>query len=250
MGSDTILDEIAAYARVRVAEAKETGFPFEAALSAPGLSFICEVKKASPSKGVIAEDFPYLDIAAAYERAGASAISVLTEPKWFCGAAEYLREIAAAVQVPVLRKDFIVDEYQIYEAKALGAAAVLLIVSILTDAELLRFRERCDALGLSALVEAHDEAEVARAISAGARVVGVNNRDLRTFGVDPENSTRLRSRVPEGVLFVAESGVLGPGDIRALMPAKPDAVLVGEAMMRAGDKGAFLSLLREASDAA
>ncbi|MDR1816566.1 MAG: indole-3-glycerol phosphate synthase TrpC, partial [Clostridiales Family XIII bacterium] len=192
-------------------------------------------------------DFPYLEIAKAYEAAGAAAISVLTEPKWFLGSAAYLREIAAAVDVPVLRKDFVVDAYQIYEAKALGASAVLLIVSILTDAELLAFRELCDGLGLSALVEAHDEDEVARALVCGARVVGVNNRDLKTFGVDPANSLRLRARVPEGVLFVAESGVAGPDDIRALAPAHPDAVLIGEAMMRAADKAAFLGSLKDAT---
>jgi indole-3-glycerol phosphate synthase len=264
----TILDEIAAYTRGRVAEVKAAarseggsggfgavadgpgrrgGFPFERALAAGGLSFICEVKKASPSRGVISADFPYVEIARSYEAAGAAAISVLTEPRWFCGSAEHLREIAASVDVPVLRKDFIVDEYQIREAARIGAAAVLLIVSILTDGELANFLALADGLGMSALVEAHDEREIDRAVAAGARVIGVNNRDLRTFDVDTANSLRLRARVPRGVLFVSESGVAGPDDIRALADARPDAVLIGEAMMRAQDKAAFLRALREAA---
>ncbi|MDR1217873.1 MAG: indole-3-glycerol phosphate synthase TrpC [Oscillospiraceae bacterium] len=257
----TILDEIASYTRERVAAEKAAarellppgavcaarGFPFERALSSEGLSFICEVKKASPSKGVIAENFPYEEIAKSYETAGASAISVLTEPRWFLGSAEHLRIVAGAVDIPVLRKDFVVDEYQIREAASLGAAAILLIVAILNDSELSDFLGLADVLGLSALVEAHDECETDRALKAGARIIGVNNRDLRTFNVDPANSLRLRARVPEGVLFVAESGVAGPDDIRALVPACPDAVLVGEAMMRAEDKAAFLKALKGAS---
>jgi indole-3-glycerol phosphate synthase len=223
------------------------GFPFECAIAAEGLSFICEVKKASPSKGIIAEDFPYLEIAKHYEAAGASAISVLTEPRWFRGSAEHLRDIAAAVDIPVLRKDFIVDAWQIMEAARLGASAVLLIVAILADDELRDFIRLADELGMSALVEAHDEPEIDRAVAAGARVIGVNNRDLRTFGVDTSNSLRLRERVPRGVLFVSESGIAGPDDIRTLACARPDAVLVGEAMMRAEDKAAFLRSLQEAS---
>jgi indole-3-glycerol phosphate synthase len=257
----TILDEIAAYTRERVAGEKAAarglpppgavcaarGFPFERALSSEGLSFICEVKKASPSRGVIAEDFPYREIAKSYEAAGAAALSVLTEPRWFLGSAGHLRAVADAVDIPVLRKDFVVDEYQIREAASLGASAVLLIVAILSDSELPDFLGLADELGLSALVEVHDERETERALKAGARVIGVNNRDLRTFKVDPSNSLRLRSRVPEIILFVAESGVAGPDDIRALAPARPDAALIGEAMMRAEDKAAFLKSLKEAS---
>lgn len=259
----TILDEIAAYTKERVqrertytplevikrALAETTApieFPFERALEAPGLSFICEVKKASPSKGIISEDFPYLEIAKAYEEAGASAFSVLTEPKWFQGSATVLLDIAESASIPILRKDFTVDEYQIYEAKAIGASAVLLICSILTDAQLAEYLELADSLGLSALVEAHDEAEVKRALSAGARIIGVNNRDLKTFDVDTGNSARLRDSVPGGILFVSESGISGPDDVKALSGIRPDAVLVGEAMMRTEDKTAFLKELRTA----
>ncbi|MDR2163649.1 MAG: indole-3-glycerol phosphate synthase TrpC [Clostridiales Family XIII bacterium] len=262
-----ILDEIAEYTRRRVTMEKAAapdeaevvvghggahgeragGLSFERAIAADGLSFICEVKKASPSKGIIAEDFPYREIAKSYEAAGAAAISVLTEPRWFHGSARHLRDIAAAVDIPVLRKDFIVDAWQIDEAARLGASAVLLIVAILADDELRGFIQMADGLGMSALVEAHDEQEIDRAVIAGARIIGVNNRDLRTFGINTTNSLRLRSLVPEEVLFVSESGIKGPDDIRALAGARTDAVLVGEAMMRAEDKAAFIRLLREAS---
>ncbi|MBR6100894.1 MAG: indole-3-glycerol phosphate synthase TrpC [Ruminococcus sp.] len=256
----TILDKLAAHAAERVAEAKKTvslaavreqaealprgSFAFEKALSGEGLSFICECKKASPSKGIIAEDFPYLDIAKQYEAAGAECISVLTEPKWFLGSSEYLREIAAAVKIPCIRKDFTVDEYMIYEARLLGASAVLLICSILSDAQLKEYLAVCETLGLSALVEAHDEDEVKRAVGAGARLVGVNNRNLTDFSVDTGNSRRLRELVPEGVLFVSESGVRGREDTAPLEQAGVDAVLVGEALMRAPDIAAKLRELR------
>lgn len=255
-----ILDQLAEHARERVNAAKKRiplseicreaealppgNFAFERALKKPGLSFICECKKASPSKGLIAPDFPYLDIAKDYERAGADAISVLTEPKWFLGDDRYLREIAATVTIPCLRKDFTVDEYMIYEAKALGASAVLLICSILDVGKLKAYRELCDSLGLSALVETHDEAEVEMAVAAGARILGVNNRNLKDFSVDTENSRRLREIVPKEVLFVSESGIRNAGDITLLRRAGVDAVLVGEALMRAEDRKAKLLELK------
>ncbi|MDE5939730.1 MAG: indole-3-glycerol phosphate synthase TrpC [Lachnospiraceae bacterium] len=219
-------------------------FAFEKALRKPGVSFICECKKASPSKGLIAPDFPYLQIAREYEAAGADAVSVLTEPKWFLGSDAYLREIAEAVTIPCLRKDFTVDEYMIYEAKLLGASAVLLICSILGKAQIREYLAVCDTLGLSALVEAHDEAEVDMALAAGARIIGVNNRNLKDFTVDTENSRRLRERIPSEVLFVSESGVSGPEDVRQLAQIGADAVLVGEALMRASDKKRALLNLR------
>lgn len=225
---------------------KKGDFAFEKALQKQGISFICECKKASPSKGLIAPDFPYLEIAKQYEAAGADAISVLTEPKWFLGSDAYLREIAEAVSIPCLRKDFTVDEYMIYEAKLLGASAVLLICAILSEAQIREYLAVCDELGLSALVEAHDEAEADMAIRAGARVIGVNNRNLKDFSVDTENSRRLRERIPEQVLFVSESGVSGPEDVRRLTEIGADAVLIGEALMRAEDKKQMLCNLRNA----
>ena len=257
-----ILEQLAAHAAYRTEQAKkkmpaaeikaqalsmETGdFSFEKALRKPGISFICECKKASPSKGVIAPTFPYLEIAGQYEDAGADAVSVLTEPKWFLGSDAYLREIAEAVSIPCLRKDFTVDEYMIYEAKLLGASAVLLICSILEEAQIKEYLAVCDVLGLSALVETHDEAEVDMALSAGARVIGVNNRNLKDFTVDTENSRRLREKIPREVLFVSESGVSGPEDVVKLAQIGADAVLVGEALMRAEDKKQMLLNLRGA----
>lgn len=255
-----ILDQLAEHARYRTEQAKKEvplseireralsmpkgGFSFEKALRKPGISFICECKKASPSKGLIAPDFPYLQIAKEYEAAGADCISVLTEPKWFLGSDAYLREIADAVSIPCLRKDFTVDEYMIYEAKLLGASAVLLICAILSEAQMKAYMEICETLGLSALVEAHDETEVEKALSAGARMIGVNNRNLKDFTVDTENSRRLRSMIPKGTLFVSESGVSGPEDVERLVQIGADAVLVGEALMRAFDKKEMLSKLR------
>lgn len=256
----SILDQLADYARERTALAKRERsadevrrqamslpkgvFSFERALKKPGLSFICECKKASPSKGLIAQDFPYRQIAKEYESAGADCISVLTEPKWFLGSDEYLKTIAAAVSIPCLRKDFIVDEYMVYEAKLLGASAVLLICSILSEQQVREYIGICDALGLSALVEAHDENEVQMALNAGARVIGVNNRNLRDFTVDTENSRRLRERIPPEVLFVSESGVESAGDVKVLRELGADAVLIGETLMRASDKKAKLAELR------
>lgn len=256
----TILEQLAHHARERVMQAKERvpmaeitnsaqqlpvgAFSFEQALRKPELAFICECKKASPSKGVIAQEFPYLQIAKAYAAAGADCISVLTEPKWFLGSDIYLQEIAAAVPVPCLRKDFTVDAYMIYEAKLLGAAAVLLICSLLSEQELQEYLHICDRLGLSALVEVHDAREVQMALRAGARVIGVNNRNLKDFTVDTENSCRLRELVPPEVLFVAESGVRSAADVALLRQIGADAVLIGEALMCAADKKAKLAELR------
>lgn len=257
-----ILDQLAGHAMDRTRRAMEQlpageirrralslprgDFAFERALQKPGLSFICECKQASPSKGLIAPDFPYLDIARAYAEAGADCISVLTEPKWFLGEDRYLREIAAAVPVPCLRKDFTVDDYMIYQAKLLGAAAVLLICSLLSEDQLRAYINVCDTLGLSALVEAHDDREVEMALRAGARVIGVNNRNLKDFSVNTENSRRLREKIPPDVLFISESGVQGPEDVAALRKIGADAVLIGEALMRAPDKKACLARLRGA----
>ena len=255
-----ILDQLAAYARERVARAQERlplaavreqalalpagDFAFEKALRGPDIAFICECKKASPSKGVIAQDFPYLEIAREYEAAGAACLSVLTEPKWFLGKDAYLREIAQTVSIPCLRKDFVVDEYMIYEAKLLGASAVLLICAILSPAQLRDYLALCQALGLAALVEIHDEAEAKAAQKAGARIVGVNNRNLRDFTVDTGNSGRLREKIPPEILFVSESGVSTAADVERLRRLGADAVLVGEALMRAPDKKAKLDELR------
>lgn len=249
----TILDQLAAHAKERVAQAKKTvpleiirrqtlslneEFSFEKALRKPGISFICECKKASPSKGLIAPDFPYLQIAKDYEAAGADCISVLTEPKWFLGSGDYLKEIAHTVSIPCLRKDFTVDEYMIYEAKLLGASAVLLICSILSKEQLREYINICDEQGLSALVEAHDEQEVQMALDAKARIIGINNRNLKDFSVDTENSRRLRALIPDTVLFISESGVRNAEDVRKLREIGADAILIGETLMRAADKKA------------
>ena len=260
-----ILDEIADRTRQRIAEQKRDRplpsmraaaeaalardstaqkFPVEEALRQPELQFIAEVKRASPSKGLIAPDFPYLQIARDYEAAGAAAISCLTEPCWFQGRNEYLSEIAREVGIPVLRKDFVVDEYMVYEAKALGAQAVLLICAILDNAQLAAYRELCDELGLSALVEAHTAREVERAVACGARVIGVNNRDLKTFTVDMGAAQALRDLVPADTLFVSESGIKTAADVQAARAMRADAVLVGETLMRTADKRAKLAELR------
>lgn len=256
-----ILDDIAAYTRERIARLKSEGyyekiheaaesfepgktFPFEAALRRPGLSFICEVKKASPSKGVISETFPYREIAKAYEKAGADAISCLTEPKWFQGSITYLKEIAAAVKTPVLRKDFIIDPCQIEEAAVSGASAVLLIVAILSDRELRDYRERAEALGLSVLAEAHDEEELRRAAASGAKILGVNNRNLKDFTIDLSAAERLRPLVPGGAVYVAESGMMTEAAVARMKDAGADAVLIGEMLMRAENPGELLKRLR------
>ena len=218
-------------------------FEFEKALKTDTISFICEVKKASPSKGIIAKDFPYLEIAREYESAGAACISCLTEPKWFMGSDRYLREIAAAVSIPVLRKDCTVCDYQIYEAKLLGAKAVLLICALLDTDTIKGYIEICDLLGISALVEAHDEGEIISALNAGARIIGVNNRNLKDFTVDVNNSARYRSMIPKDVVFVSESGIKTHQDIKTLIANGTNAVLIGEALMKAENKGAVLKEL-------
>ncbi len=220
-------------------------FPFEKALARDGISYICEVKKASPSKGVIAEDFPYLQIAKEYEQAGAAAISVLTEPQWFKGDNAYLEEISKSVKIPLLRKDFTVCEYQIYEAKTIGASAVLLICALLDTDTISRWIRLCDSLGLSALVEAHTKDEVKSALDAGARIVGVNNRNLKDFTVDINTCTNLRELVPKDILFVAESGIKTSEDIQNLRNAGVDSVLIGETLMRAPDKKSALKALND-----
>lgn len=255
-----ILEELAAYAKERVAyDKKKTSlveiqkqayslskgkFRFEKAIQKKGMSFICEIKKASPSKGIISPDFPYLEIAESYENAGADCISCLTEPKWFLGSDKIFKEIRARITLPMIRKDFTVDEYQIYQAKVMGADAVLLIVSLLNTETIRHWIQICDELGMTALIEAHEEKEIQRAIQAGARVIGVNNRNLKDFTVDFKNSVKLRAMIPSDTLFVAESGVKGPEDTAILREIGADAVLIGEALMRSPDKKEMLVSLR------
>lgn len=256
----TILEQLADHARERTENAKKTypleklreqalslpqlNFAFEKAIRKKELSFICECKKASPSRGIIAHSFPYLQIAKEYEAAGADCISVLTEPKWFLGNKEYLHQIASTVSIPCLRKDFTVDEYMIYESRILGASAVLLICSILSERQIGEYIQICDAMGISALVEAHDEQEIAMAVHAGARLIGVNNRNLRDFTVDTENSFRFREMIPRDILFVSESGIRNAQDVEKLRQVGADAVLIGETLMRAENKAAKLTELR------
>lgn len=255
-----ILETIAAKTKERIEAAKkqlplqelqamakeqsgDRNFPFEKALSHKGMSFICEVKKASPSKGVIAEHFPYMEIAKEYQEAGADAISVLTEPFFFQGKNEYLSNIKKEVKIPLLRKDFTVDEYMLYEAKLMGADAVLLICAILSETQLQEYAGIADELGISALVEAHDEKEILMAQYAGARIIGVNNRNLKDFTVDIDNSIRLRKLVPQNILFVSESGMKTRQDMERLEQNNTNAVLIGETLMRAADKRAMLAEL-------
>ncbi|MEQ8236397.1 MAG: indole-3-glycerol phosphate synthase TrpC [Syntrophomonadaceae bacterium] len=219
-------------------------FPFETALARPGINFICEIKKASPSKGVIDPQYDYVAIAREYEQAGAAAISVLTEPDFFQGSDSHLQEISQVVAIPLLRKDFTVDAYQLYEAKVIGASAVLLICALLDTATMRDYIKICDELGLSALVEAHDAAEIGRALDAGARIIGVNNRDLKDFTVYLNNSVELRQLVPDGVIFVAESGIKTAADIAVLRQNRVNAVLIGEVLMRSPDKAQMLSELK------
>ncbi len=256
-----ILDKLVESTRIRVEQEKrdiplkivkekalkmEKGnFSFEKVIAEDEISFICEIKKASPSKGVIAEEFPYIQIAKEYEGAGASCISVLTEPDYFKGDKKYLEEISRNVTIPLLRKDFVIDEYMIYDAKIHGASCVLLICSILGKKELEKYIQICDDLGMSALVEAHDEEEVNMAVDAGARMIGVNNRDLKTFTVDLANSERLRKKVPDHILFVAESGIRTGEDIQRLKKADVNGVLIGETLMRAENKKEMLQALKQ-----
>lgn len=256
-----ILEEIANHARERVAVDKQKisldelkslakssqlsdGERFFAALKRPKLSFICEVKKASPSKGIIVENFPYVEIAREYEFAGADCVSCLTEPKYFLGSDKIFEEIRAEISLPMLRKDFTVNEYQIYQAKVLGADAVLLICAILDNATLEKFLRLCDELNLAALVETHDASEIQSAISAGAQIIGVNNRNLKNFSVDFSNAARLRELIPPEKIYVSESGVKTPADVATLKKIGADAVLIGETLMRAADKKSKLDELR------
>lgn len=255
-----ILDTIAESTKIRVSKQKELvsleqikdeakqlpllDYPFYKTLEKEGISFICECKQASPSKGQIVEDFPYLEIAKEYEKAGASAISVLTEPKWFKGELDYLKSISEEISIPCLRKDFTVDEYMIYEARVYGASAVLLIVSILTDEQLRNYIQITESLGMDALVECHDEEEVIRAKAAGSKIIGVNNRNLKNFTVDSTNCLRLRVQVGKDCLFVAESGIKHHEDIEQLKQASVDAALIGETMMLAQDKSKMLKELK------
>nr|WP_297171449.1 indole-3-glycerol phosphate synthase TrpC [uncultured Agathobaculum sp.] len=257
-----ILDKLAAHARERVASAKARvpfeeirtqaealprgDFRFEKALAGKETAFICEIKKASPSKGVIDPQFDYIGAAGQYEEAGADCISVLTEPKWFLGSDDIFRAIRLSVDLPMIRKDFTVDAYQIYQSKVMGADAVLLITALLDGQTLEAYLAICDTLGLSALVETHDEAEMKMAAKAGARLIGVNNRNLKDFSVDLDNAARLRAGMPTNALFVAESGVSCPADAARLRRTGADAILVGEYLMRATDKQAALYALREA----
>lgn len=255
-----ILDELANYARKRVYQAKtkvsfteikcralamsKGQFVFETALKGSTPGIICEVKKASPSKGIIAEDFPYVEIAKEYEQIGATCISVLTEPKWFLGSDDIFREIRKEVSLPMIRKDFTVDEYQIYEAKIMGADAVLLICALLDTDTIKRYLDICDSLGLTALVETHNTEEIQSAIAAGARVLGVNNRNLKDFTVNLDHASDLKQFVPEGVIFVAESGIVTVEDGQKLIANGADALLIGEALMRSSDKSRFVKELK------
>lgn len=260
----TILDQLADHARVRVTEDKEkispdeikalaagsktsNGNAFYTAVSKPGMSFICEVKKASPSKGLIDPVFDYKQIARDYEAAGADCISCLTEPKWFLGSDEIFREIRGIVSTPMIRKDFIVDEYQIYQSKLLGADCVLLICALLDTQTIARYLAVCEELGLAALTETHDEEEIRSAVSAGARMIGVNNRNLRDFSVDFNNAAALRDLIPPDRLYIAESGIKIPSDAAALKKIGADAILIGEMLMRADNKKTMLSALKEAA---
>lgn len=258
-----LLDELARFAMQRAEQAKTSvplekmrdmalalpkgDFCFEKTLRQPHLSFICEVKRASPSKGMIAEEFPYLKIAADYADAGADCVSCLTEPKWFLGSDAIFRDIRKEITLPMLRKDFTVDAYQLYEAKCMGADAVLLICALLNTQTIAQYLAICEQLGLSALVEAHDAGEIDSAVSAGARIVGVNNRNLKNFSVNLENAARLREKIPSGTIFVAESGIHTAEDVALLHGAGADAVLIGEALMKAADKSAKLAEFRRAA---
>ena len=238
------LEKIKAQAIALAEREREFTYPFEQAISKSDISFICEVKRASPSKGVIAEEFPYLAIAREYERAGADCISVLTEPEYFKGNDCYLKEINQIVSIPILRKDFIIDEYMIYEAKVMGASCILLIAALLDTKMIKDFIKICDSLGMSALVEIHNEKEITSAIESKARLIGVNNRNLRDFTVDIQNSVRLRNKIPRDILMIAESGIKTTDDIQMLRKHGVNGVLIGETLMRSQDKTAMLAELR------
>lgn len=259
-----ILDRLAALSRERAAADQRAipeaemkaraemmgpggGNAFRAALKKEGLSFICEIKKASPSKGLISPEFPYLQIARTYEASGADCVSCLTEPEYFLGSDRIFREIRETISLPMLRKDFTVSAYQLDQARTMGADAVLLIVSLMDAGTLASYLERCEQLGLAALVETHDENEIETAVSAGAEIIGVNNRNLKDFTVSIDNAARLRDRIPPECVFVAESGIRTPEDITQLRRIGADAVLIGETLMRAADPADMLRTLKEAA---
>lgn len=200
------------------------------------INFICEIKKASPSKGIISESFDYIEIAKDYEKAEADAISCLTEPYYFMGSDNYLKEVKGIVNIPVLRKDFIIDEYMIYQSKNIRADAILLIVAVLDKYKLKDYFDIANESGLSSLIEVHNEEELEKAVNINARIIGVNNRDLKTFNVDINNSVRLRKLVPKNIIFVSESGIKDRSDIKILEENETDAVLIGERLMTKKDK--------------
>lgn len=259
----TILNTIADYAKERVETAKKQmpfneikeiatalpkgDFPFLKSLKKEEMSFICEIKKASPSKGVIDPVFDYIKIAKEYNESGADCISCLTEPKWFLGSDEIFKNVRSISKIPMLRKDFTVDEYQIYEAKCMGADCVLLICALLDTKTIERYLEICDTLGLNALVETHTEDEIKSAVSAGAEIIGVNSRNLKNFSVNLQTAKALRDAVPPNKIFVAESGIMSSDDVKAFSRIGTDAVLMGELLMRAENKKSLLSELREAA---
>lgn len=253
-----ILDKIVAQKRIEVAErkvsqpladlqARSNALPardFAAALAQPGVGLIGELKKASPSKGLLRTDFAPVALAEVYAANGARAMSILTDEPFFQGSLAYLQAVRQAEAdetlgpLPLLRKDFVIDPYQVWEARAWGADAILLIVAILDDRELTELRELAEGLGMTALVEVHDEVETRRAVATGARVVGVNNRDLRDFTVDIHTTLRLRPLVPTDTILVAESGIHTAADVAMLERGGVDAILVGEALMTAPDMAA------------
>lgn len=208
---------------------------FSAALSEERLGFICEVKKASPSKGLICEDFQPLKIAQEYQHAGANAISCLTEEYYFKGSNKYLKEIAENVNLPVLRKDFIFDDYQIAAAKVMGASAILLIAGILSKSQLADYLDYADSLALECLVEVHDEEELQKVLDTNAHIIGINNRNLKTFEVDLATTGRLAGFIPEDKIIVSESGIKNNEDCRNVKALGADAVLIGETLMRSGN---------------
>ena len=242
-----VLQEIIAKKRERVREAKMRARPhaFRSALQVDGINIIAEFKRRSPSKGMIRGDASPVDIARAYQAGGAVAMSVLTEEDYFAGSLDDLRQVKATVELPVLRKDFIVDEYQVYESAAAGADAILLIVAALDDESLSQLRRLAeDELGMDALVEVHTSEEMKRAEACGARLIGVNNRDLRTFAVSLETSLSLAREAPSEALLISESGLKHAADLRRLYEAGYGGFLIGETLMRADDPAAALCSFR------
>ena len=225
--------------KMLIENSKLTGYHlFKKAISQPGrINLIAEIKKASPSKGLICENFDAVNLARIYQEAGADALSILTEEKFFLGKPHYITKVSAHFSLPILQKDFIVDEIQVYDAFRLGASAVLLIVAILTDRELQRFLKLANDLDLDALVEVHDEKELTRALQAGAEIIGINNRNLHTFEVDIKNSEYLIPKIPKNKIIVAESGLKSHAEVLRLKELGANAVLIGETFLREKDIG-------------